>query len=100
MCIRDRYSNTVNKGSAQTSRFGISLKSIKTAGVVAGIRMIRQGISKAITESNAYQEDLNLFTVAMGQYAKEAKEYAENVGDIMGIEDVYKRQVVTCVIMA
>lgn len=82
----EKYNNTVNKGSAQTSRFGISLKSIKTAGVVAGIRMIRQGISKAITESNAYQEDLNLFTVAMGQYAKEAKEYAENVGDIMGID--------------
>ena len=82
----EKYNNTVNKGSAQTSRFGISLKSIKTAGVVAGIRMIRQGISKAITESNAYQEDLNLFTVAMGQYVKEAKEYAENVGDIMGID--------------
>lgn len=82
----EKYNNTVNKGSTQTSRFGISLKSIKTAGVVAGIRMVRQGISKAITESNAYQEDLNLFTVAMGQYAKEAKEYAENVGDIMGID--------------
>ena len=82
----EKYNNTVNKGSAQTSRFGISLKNIKTAGVVAGIRMVRQGISKAITESNAYQEDLNLFTVAMGQYAKEAKEYAENVGEIMGID--------------
>lgn len=82
----EKYNNTVNKGSAQTSRFGISLKSIKTAGVVAGIRMVRQGISKAITESNAYQEDLNLFTASMGQYAKEAKEYAENVGDIMGID--------------
>lgn len=82
----EKYNNTVNKGSAQTSRFGISLKSIKTAGVVAGIRMIRQGISKAITESNAYQEDLNLFTASMGQYAKEAQEYAENVGDIMGID--------------
>lgn len=82
----EKYNNTVNKGSTQTSRFGISLKSIKTAGVVAGIRMIRQGISKAITESNAYQEDLNLFTASMGQYAKEAQEYAENVGDIMGID--------------
>lgn len=82
----EKYNNTVNKGSAQTSRFGISLKSIKTAGVVAGIRMIRQGISKAITESNAYQEDLNLFTASMGQYAKEAQKYAENVGEIMGID--------------
>lgn len=82
----EQYNNTVNKGSAQTSRFGISLKSIKTAGVMGGIRMLRQEISKAITESNAYQEDLNLFTASMGQYAKEAQEYAENVGDIMGID--------------
>lgn len=82
----EQYNNTVNKGSAQTSRFGISLKNIKTAAVIAGIRMIRQEISKAITESNAYQEDLNLFTASMGQYAKEAQEYAENVGEIMGID--------------
>ena len=82
----EQYNNTVNKGATQTSRFGISLKNIKTAAVMAGIRMIRQEISKAITESNAYQEDLNLFTASMGQYAKEAKEYAENVGDIMGID--------------
>lgn len=82
----EKYNNTVNKGSTQTSRFGISLKSIKTAAVMAGIRMIRQEISKAITESNAYQEDLNLFTASMGQYAEEAQEYAENVGEIMGID--------------
>lgn len=82
----ERYNNTVNKGSAQTSRFGISLKNIKTAAAMAGIRMIRQEISKAITESNSYQEDLNLFTASMGQYAKEAQEYAENVGEIMGID--------------
>lgn len=82
----EKYNNTVNKGSAQTSRFGISLKNIKTAAFMGGIRMIRQEISKAITESNAYQEDLNLFTASMGQYAKEAQEYAENVGEIMGID--------------
>lgn len=82
----EKYNNTVNKGVTQTSRFGISLKNIKTAAFMAGIRMIRQEISKAITESNAYQEDLNLFTASMGQYAKEAQEYAENVGEIMGID--------------
>lgn len=82
----EKYNNTVNKGSAQTSRFWISLKNIKTAAVMGGIRMLRQEISKAITESNAYQEDLNLFTASMGQYAKEAQEYAENVGEIMGID--------------
>lgn len=39
-----------------------------------------------VTESNAYVENLNLFTVAMGEYASEAKEYAEQVQSIMGID--------------
>ena len=33
-----------------------------------------------------YQEDLNLFTVALGQYAAEAQNYAEKVSDVMGID--------------
>ena len=37
-------------------------------------------------ESNKYQEDLNLFTVALGQYAAEAQNYAEKVSDVMGID--------------
>lgn len=78
----EKYNNTVNKGSTQTSRFGISLKNIKTAAFMAGIRMIRQEISKAITESNAYQEDLNLFTASMGQYAKEAQGILKMAVDI------------------
>lgn len=82
----EKYNNTVNKGASQTGRFGISLKSIKTAAVSAGIRQLYSEISKAINESNTYQEDLNLFTASMGQYAKEAQEYAENVGEIMGID--------------
>lgn len=82
----EKYNNTINKGSTQTSRFGISLKSIKTAAVSAGIRQLYSEISKAINESNTYQEDLNLFTASMGQYAKKAQEYAENVGEIMGID--------------
>jgi hypothetical protein len=32
-------------------------------------------ISNWITESNAYVENLNLFTVAMGDYAEEAQKY-------------------------
>lgn len=39
-----------------------------------------------MTESNAYVENLNLFTASMGDYAAEAKRYAEQVGEIMGID--------------
>jgi hypothetical protein len=35
---------------------------------------------------NSYIENVNLFNVSMGSYAKEAGEYAERVGDIMGID--------------
>lgn len=82
----EKYNNTVNKGASQTSRFGISLKNIKTAAVMAGIRQLYGSISKMIVASNSYQEDLNLFTVAMGQYAEEAQEYAESVSKVAGID--------------
>lgn len=39
-----------------------------------------------VQESNAYIENLNLFSVAMGQYTKQAKAYAEQVGDKLGID--------------
>ena len=43
-------------------------------------------IGSWITQSNAYIENLNLFTASMGGYAAEAKKYAEQVGNLMGID--------------
>ena len=43
-------------------------------------------IASWINESNTYIENLNLFTASMGEYAAEAQEYAETVGEIMGID--------------
>lgn len=43
-------------------------------------------IASWITESNKYIEDLNLFTASLGDYADEAKMYAEQVGEVMGID--------------
>ena len=39
-----------------------------------------------ITKSNQYIEDLNLFNVSMGRYAKEAKKYADVVSEAVGID--------------
>lgn len=39
-----------------------------------------------VTKSNEYVENLNLFTVSMGQYAGEALKYAEQVQSAMGID--------------
>ena len=49
-------------------------------------RAIGNAIGGWIQKSNAYVENLNLFTVALGNYAEEAKDYAETVGELMGID--------------
>ena len=51
-----------------------------------GMKKIGSAIGSWINESNEYVENLNLFTVSMGQYAKEAMTYAENVSEVMGID--------------
>ena len=43
-------------------------------------------IASCITESNSYIENINLFTASMGRFAEEAKDYAETVGEVMGID--------------
>lgn len=43
-------------------------------------------LSSWITKSNQYIEDLNLFNVSMGKYAKEAKKYADVVSEAVGID--------------
>ena len=53
------------------------------------INAVRTGariIASWITESNSYIENLNLFSVSMGEYAEEAQKYAEAVGELMGID--------------
>ena len=45
-----------------------------------------QMVASWINESSAYTENLNLFTVAMGEYAEEAQKYAEQVGEVLGID--------------
>lgn len=43
-------------------------------------------IASWINESNEYTENMNLFTVSMGEYTKSAMEYANTVSDVMGID--------------
>jgi hypothetical protein len=50
------------------------------------MRGIVNTIGSWITKSNSYIEDINLFTASMGEYADSAKQYADTVSDIMGID--------------
>ena len=70
--------NNVNRGiGSATARFAI---------YAVAFRQIANIMADWVTESNDYVENLNLFNVAMGEYAAEAKEYAEEVSAIMGID--------------
>lgn len=50
------------------------------------ITTVGSTIYSLIQKSSDYVENVNLFTVAMGEYAGEAKEYAETVSEAMGID--------------
>ena len=53
---------------------------------LALFREAYQYVGGWLEESNNYVENLNLFTVAMGEYASAAKSYAEEVQAVMGID--------------
>lgn len=82
----EKYNASARKATFTTGKFTSGLKALNVAAVAITFRKIGHFIAQTVTESNKYQEDLNLFTVALGQYADEAKEYAEYVSDIMGID--------------
>ena len=50
------------------------------------VKKIISAVYSAIGKSSDYVENVNLFTVSMGEYANEAKRYAETVGEVMGID--------------
>ena len=82
----EKYNVSARKATFTTGQFTSGLKALNVAAVAITFRKIGHFIAQAVTESNKYQEDLNLFTVALGQYAAEAQNYAEKVSDVMGID--------------
>ena len=77
----DGLSKSNNKASLSYVNLYAKLKMAKSA-----VMGISRTVSKWITLSSDYTETMNLFTVSMGQYAEEAYNYAQKVGDKMGID--------------
>ena len=72
--------------SGEKAASSLAKTGIKLTAAYASIRKIGTVVAKLIDKSNTYVEDLNLFNASLGQYASSAKEYAETVGDLMGID--------------
>ena len=83
-----RFLASNNKVPATNKASSASFTNL-TGKVVAAAYTLKRGarlVGTWINESNKYTENLNLFTVAMGQYASSAMEYANTVSEAMGID--------------
>ena len=58
----------------------------KVTATIYTFKKVASAVASWINESNEYTENMNLFTVAMGEYTESAMRYANNVSDIMGID--------------
>lgn len=70
-------------GLLQTRFSGVALKA---SAVWAALSKVYDIVGTSINQSMDYVENLNLFTVAMGNTADEAQAFAENVSSKLGID--------------
>lgn len=82
----EQYNNTVRRATNSTSAWGKVANGLKFGTMIYGLSRLASMIGTAITKSNEYQENLNLFTVAMGEYAQEAFDYGQAVSEVLGID--------------
>ncbi len=80
--------NSTNQIPKANARAGTSYVNFaaKLSMAYVAMRRIISVIAGWINKSNDYIENLNLFTASMGEYAGQAQEYAEMVGEVMGID--------------
>ena len=77
--------NKVSTANAKTSKSFTDLYH-KIKAATNTFKTIGKAIYSSIEKSSDYVENVNLFTVAMGEYASEAKQYADTVSEAMGID--------------
>ena len=79
-----RLQNSLN---SVDNSFNSNLRTLRNwALALVSVREVLGYLKQAITESNDYVENLNLFTVAMGDASEAALEYAETVKNALGID--------------
>lgn len=79
----EQYNRVTRNAAQNTNTWNRALKTLSFAAIYRGISKF---LASAISKASEYQEDLNLFTVSMGQYAEEAYNYAQKVSEIVGID--------------
>lgn len=79
--------NSTKKGSFIDNIFsGTSGGILKTGLLIAAIQRLGTTIGGFVNESNAYIENMNLFSVSMGEAADKAKEFINQYTSVLGVD--------------
>ena len=78
--------NSKVSASNRSSASSFGKLAVKVGAAAVALKKVGSTIASWINESNAYTENVNLFSVAMGQYAESAMDYANKVSEAMGID--------------
>lgn len=79
----DQYSSATQRAAGQTN---LLWKSLKGAASFYLYRKAYTGLASMLNTASKYTETINLFTASMGEYAKEAYDFAKKASDVMGID--------------
>lgn len=77
--------NQIPKANAKAATSYVNLAA-KIGLAYTGLKRAGSVIASWINKSNEYVENVNLFNASMKGYADEAQQYANTVGDLMGID--------------
>ena len=84
--------NSVSKGlqnvntTSKTATKSVAHMTVKLTAAALAVRKVGKTLASWISESTEYVESMNLFDASMRQYADGAREYAETVSELMGID--------------
>lgn len=84
--VSEALKNAGSSSDKATSSFGKFKKALTLGGALYSMKRAYNMVKEWVNLSMDYIENVNLFTVSMGKFADEAKEYAEAVSEVMGID--------------
>lgn len=79
----EQYGGTIQRATGQTN---LLWKSLKGAASFYLYRKAYTGLASMLNTASKYTETINLFTASMGEYAKEAYDFAKKASDVMDID--------------
>ena len=82
--VREHMNGIFASGGRMNS--SLAATAVKIWAVYRVLRLVANALAKIIELSNNFIEMMNLFSVAMGQYAKGAYEYAQLVSETLAVD--------------